>query len=91
MCLDVSYAFLQNAGTDLLAPHIKSKHPKHQPRQTQISTLGGTIGNFTYNHATGKENLVKYLIRSEQPFSMAENDAFTDYSRTTHIIRIMSR
>jgi len=43
--------------------------------------LGGTFG---YNRATCKTNLVKYLIRSKQPFSMTEDDAFTDYIRTTH-------
>ena len=76
--------FPKNAGTGPLARHIKIKHPKHQPRQTQISTLGGTLGTFSYNRATIKTNLVKYLIRSEQPFSMTKNDAFTDYIRITH-------
>ena len=60
-----SYAFLKNVRTDPLSRHIKSKHPEHQPRQTLIITLGDTLGTFTYNRATGKTNLVKYLIRSE--------------------------
>ena len=76
--------FPKNAGTGPLARHIKIKHPKHQPRQTQISTLGGTLGTFSYNRATGKTNLAKFLIWSKQPFSMAEDDAFTDYIRITH-------
>jgi len=46
--------------------------------------LGDTLGTFSYNRATGKTNLVKYLIRSEKPFSMAEDDAFTDYIRINH-------
>ena len=46
--------------------------------------MSGTVGTFTYNRATGKINLAKYLIRSEQLFSMTEDDAFTDYIRTTH-------
>ena len=63
--LNISYSFLKNAGTGQLSRHIKSKHPEHQPRQTQISTLADTIGTFTYNRITGKTNLAKYLIRSE--------------------------
>ena len=70
--------------------HIKSKHPEHQPRQTQISTLDDTLDTFSYNYATGKINLAKYLIRSEQPLFMAENDAFTDVLEPL-IILIMSR
>ena len=46
--------------------------------------MGGTLGTFSYNRATNKTNLSKFLIRSEQPFSMAKDDAFTDYIRTTH-------
>ena len=46
--------------------------------------MGDTLGTFSYNRATGKTNLAKYLIRSEQPFSMTEDDAFTDYIRTTY-------
>jgi len=46
--------------------------------------LGGTLGTFNYNCATGITNLAKYLIRSEQSFSMVEDDAFTDYIRITH-------
>ena len=84
MCPNVSYSFPKNRGTGPLARHIKSKHPEHQPRQTQIRTLGNTLGTFSYNRATGKTNLAKFLIRSEQPFSIAEDDAFTDYIRTTH-------
>ena len=37
------------------------------------------MDTFTYNRATGKTNLARYLIRSGQPFSSAEGDAFTDY------------
>ena len=81
MCPDVSYSIPKNAETTPLARHIKSKYPEYQPRQIKISTLGGT---FSYNRTTGKINLAEYFIRSEQPFSMAEDDAFTDYSRTTH-------
>ena len=77
MCPDVSDAFLKNAGTDPLSRHIKRKHPTQQSRQIQISTLGTTLGTFTYNHVTGKTYLAKYLIRSEQLFSMAEDGAFT--------------
>ena len=44
----------------------------------------GTLGTFSYNRATGKINLAKYLIRSQHPFSMAEDDAFTYYIRTIH-------
>ena len=84
MCPDVIYAFFKNARTDPLARYIKSKHSEHQPRQTQISTLGGTIGTFTYNRATDKTILVKYLIRSEQPFRITGDNAFTDYIRTAH-------
>ena len=84
MCLNILYAFPKNADACLLSRHIKSKYLEHQPWQTQISTLGGTLGTFTYNHATNKTNLAKYLIRSEQPFRMAEDDAFTKYSRLTH-------
>ena len=73
------YLSQKNAGTSPLSRHIKSKHPEHQPRQTQINTLSGTIGTFTYNRATDKTNLAKYLIRSKQPFSMVEDDAFTDF------------
>ena len=80
LCPNVSYSFPKNSETGPLARHTKSKHPEHQPRQTQISTLG----TFSYNRATGKTNLAKYLIRSEQSFSMAEDDAFTDYISTTH-------
>jgi len=65
LCPDVSYAFFKDAGTNVLAWHIKSKHPKHQPRQTLISILGDTIGTFTYNYAIGKTNLAKYLIQFE--------------------------
>ena len=57
--------------------HIKSKYSEHQSRQTQISILCSTLSTFTDNCATGKTNLAKYLIRSEQPFSMAEDEAFT--------------
>jgi len=46
--------------------------------------LGGTLDTFSYNRATCKTNLAKYLIRSKQFFSMAENDALTDYIKTTH-------
>ena len=84
MCPDISYYFPKNAKTGPLSRHIKSKHPEHQPRQTQISTLGGTLDTFSYNCVTDKTNLVKYLIRSEQPFSMVEDDAFIDYIKTTH-------
>ena len=45
--------------------------------------MSETLDIFSYNRATGKTNLAKYLIRSEQPFSMVEDDAFTDYIRTT--------
>ena len=83
-CAQIFIFFFKNAGTGSLTRHIKSKHPEHQTRQTQISTLGGTLGTFSYNRAIGKINLAKYLIRFEQPFSMAEDDAFTDYIRTTH-------
>ena len=81
MCPDVSYSFPKNAGTGPLTRYIKSKH---QPQQTQNNTLGYTLGPFSYNRAIGKTNLTKFLIRSEQPFSMAEDDLFTDYIRTTH-------
>ena len=64
-CPNISYSFLKNAGTSPLVRHIKSKYPEHQPQQTQISTLGGTIDTFSYNRATGKINLAKYLIRFE--------------------------
>ena len=77
MCPDISYAFFKNARTGPLARHIKSKHTEHQQQQIQIST-------FTYNYATDKTNLAEYLIWFEQPFSMAEDDAFIDYIRTTH-------
>ena len=46
--------------------------------------MGDTLDTFGYNRVTGKTNLAKYLIRSKQSFSMAEDDAFTDYIRTTH-------
>ena len=62
VCPDISYAFLKNGGSGSLARYIKSKHPEHLLWQTQISTLGGTISTFTYNCATGKTNLAKYLI-----------------------------
>ena len=78
VCPDVSYSFPKNAKTGPLARHIKSKHPEHQPRQTQISTLGDTLGIFSCNRATNKLNLAKYLIRSEQPFSTTEDNAFTN-------------
>ena len=42
------------------------------------------IGTFTYNCATGKTNLPKYVIRSKQPFIMVKDDAFTDYIRIIH-------
>ena len=75
---DISYAFLKNTETNQLSRHIKSKHPEHQPWQTQISILSGTLGTFTYSRVTGKTNLAKYLIQFEQPFSMAEDNAFTN-------------
>ena len=84
LCPDVSYSFHKNARTDPLTRYIKSKHPEHQPQKTQISILGGTLGTFSYNGVTDKINLAKYLFRSEQPFSMAEDNAFTDYIRTIH-------
>ena len=62
--------FPKNAGASPLARYIKSKHSEHQPRQIQISTLGGTLGTFSYSRTTGKTNLMKYLVQSEQPFSM---------------------
>ena len=46
--------------------------------------MGDTLDIFSYNRATGKTNLAKFLIQTEQPFSMAEDDAFTDYIRTIH-------
>ena len=67
LCPNVSYAFLKNTRTGRLRKHIKSKHSEHQPRQTQISTLGGTLGTFTYNRDIGKTNLAKYLSRSDSP------------------------
>ena len=76
--------FSKNARTGPLARYIKSKHLEHQPRQTQISTLGGTLDIFSYNCETGKTNLVKFLIQSEQPSSMAEDNEFIDDTRTTH-------
>ena len=60
-----SYAFSKNVGTSPLSRHIKSKHPEHQSRQTQISTLADTLGTFIYNYATGKTNLTKNFIRSK--------------------------
>ena len=57
-----------------------SKHSEHQPRQTQISTLGDTLCTFTYNHATSKTNLAKYFIRCEQTFSIAEDGACLLYT-----------
>ena len=85
LCTDISYAFLKNAGTGELSGHIKSKHPKYQAWQTQISTLGSTLDTFTYNHATCKTNLAKYLIRSEHSFSKAEDEPFKEYIRTIQI------
>ena len=82
MCPDIPYAFLKNAGTGSLSRHIKSNHPEHQSRQTQVNTLGGTPDTFTYNRATRKTNLAKYLIRSSRPFSMTEDEVFTEYIRT---------
>ena len=84
LCPNVSYAFLKNTRTGRLRKHIKSKHSEHQPRQTQISTLGGTLGTFTYNRVTYKTNLAKYLIWSEYPFSIAEDEIFIEYIITTH-------
>ena len=62
LCPDVPYSFPKNAGTSPLARHIKSKHPEYQPRQTQISTLGDTLGTFSYNCAKGKTNLANILF-----------------------------
>ena len=39
---------------------------------------------FQLNRQRGKTNLAKYLIQTEQPFSFAENEAFTNFIRTTH-------
>ena len=90
LCPDVSYSFSKNSGTGPLAWHTKSKHSEHQPRQTQISTLGGTLGTFSYNRATCKTNLAKNLIQSEQSFSMVKDDAFKIILEPL-IILIMSR
>ena len=57
--------FFQKYRTSPLALHIKSKHPEHQPRQTQISILGGILDTFSYNRAADKINLAKSLIRSK--------------------------
>ena len=90
LCSDISYTFPKNVGTDPLSRHIRSKLPEHQPRQTQISTLGDTLSTFTNNHATGKTNLPKIL------FSL---NSLLVWLKTMHlhiileslIIRIMSR
>ena len=84
ICPDVSYAFLKNSGTDALTRHIRVKHLQNQPRQIQISTFDGTLSTFSYNRKRGKTNLAKYLIQAEQPFSFDENEAFINFSRTTH-------
>ena len=47
-------------------------------------TFDGTLSTISYNHQKGKTNLAKYLIQAEQPFSFAENEAFTNFIRTTH-------
>lgn len=78
------YSFPKGSGTGPLMRHARSKHPVQQPRQTQISTLGSTLGTFSYNPNTSKSNLAKFLIQSKQPFSFAENNVFTNYIRNTH-------
>ena len=47
-------------------------------------TFSDTLNTFSFNHQKGKTNLAKYLIQAEQPFSFAENEAFTNFIRTTH-------
>ena len=84
ICPDVSYAFPKNSETGPLTRHIRVKHLQNQSWQTQISTFGGTLSTFSYNRQRGKTNLTKYLIQAEQPFSFAENEAFTNFIRTTH-------
>ena len=84
LCANITYAFPVGAGTGALSRHIRNKHPDHEPRQQQISTLGGSLSNFSYNKNTERSNLAKFLIRSEQPLSLVEHDAFADYIRSSH-------
>lgn len=44
-----------------------------QPQHAHISSYNSNLGTFIYNHVTGRDNLVSYIIQTEQPFTMNEN------------------
>ena len=74
----------KTSGTVAQTRHIRSKYLQDQPRQIQIFTLGGTLITFSYNHQRSKTNIANYLIKVEQLFNFAENEAFTNFIKTTH-------
>ena len=61
-----------NAGAGKLGSH------------TQISTTGGgsnssSLGLFSFNAESAKQNLVKMIVLSELPFSFVENEFFEEW------------
>ena len=78
------YIFLPKMRELAHLPDILRATPQTPTTTNPNYHFGWHLGTFSYNHETGKTNLVKYLIRSEKPFSMAKDDAFTDYIRTNH-------
>ena len=72
-----------NAELAYLPDILRASTPNTNHDKPKLALWGNTSCTFNYNRATDKSNLAKYLIRSKQPVSMAEDDAFTNYIRIT--------
>lgn len=82
-----------SSGTSHLKRHLNRKH-RQDPRinsvidqyfpraaQTQLGNEGGNLNIFSYDPTRAQNNLVRYIVKDEQPFTMSENPHFEEFIR----------
>lgn len=72
------FSALSKAGTGHLSRHVrKCGEPSTDPTQPKISQYHPH--GFTFNYETDRDELATYIVHSEQPFLLSEDDPFNHY------------